>query len=311
MLDLDRLRALNAIAEYGSVSAAADVLGITTSAVSQQIAKLERETCARLLERSGRGVRLTDPARLLVGHAARILALMAEAEADLEARLGSVAGRVSVAAFATAARGVMPGVIGALAARHPGLTVELTESDPLVSLELVRRGEHDVALVQDWRNSPLPLPAGLDRVHLFDDPAEIALPAGHPLADRAELVLPDLGDEVWICSPQGSICHDWLTDTLRRAGVEPRVAHYAGELPTQLALVAAGLGCALLPRLARERLPDGVVTLPLRPRLERGVHAVWRREDGRRPVVRATVAELREAVGRLEGALPPVAAATP
>ncbi|MDA0563711.1 LysR family transcriptional regulator [Streptomonospora sp. S1-112] len=300
MLDIDRLRALNAISEYGSVSAAADVLGITTSAVSQQIAKLERETSARLLERSGRGVRLTDAAQLLVRHSERILAMIAEAEADLEAQLGSVAGRLSIAAFATAARSVLPPALRDLALRYPNLNVQMFEADPGVSQTLVQRGDYDLALVQDWVNSPLPVLEGTERLHLFDDPAEIVLPADHPLADRDELAAGELVDEDWIVAPQGTICFEWLCDTLRRAGVEPRVAHYATEYPTQIALVAAGLGLAVLPRLGRGLLPPGVRTVPLRPVLVRSVYVLLRREAGRRPAVRAAVAALRSTVDKLD-----------
>lgn len=257
MLDLDRLRALNAIAEYGSVSAAADVLGITTSAVSQQIAKLERETASRLLERNGRGVRLTDAAYLLVQHSERILTLIAEAEADLEAQRGTVAGRINVAAFATASRGLMPSVLRDVAQHHPGLRVRLHELDPKYSLPQVLRGEFDLAVVHDWESSPLPTPEGLDREQLLDDPAEIALTESHRLAGREAVGFAELAEEPWIGAPPGDICHAWLCDTLRRGGVEPKVVHYASEYPTQLALAAAGLGVAVLPRLGRARSRRG------------------------------------------------------
>ncbi|GLU49192.1 LysR family transcriptional regulator [Nocardiopsis ansamitocini] len=304
MLDLDRLRALNAVAEYGSVSAAAEILGITTSAVSQQIAKLERETSSRLLERNGRGVRLTDAAQLLVGHAERILSMVAEAEADLEAQRGSVVGTIKIAAFATASRGIMPTMLTGIAHIHPQLTVELHECDPKTALPQVLRGDFDVAVVQDWKNSPLPFPDGLQKLHLLDDPAEVALPAGHSLAGREWLAVTDLAQEKWVGAPPGDICHAWLSHTLRHGGVEPKIAHFSSEYPTQLALVATGLGVAVLPRLGRDLLPPGVVTVPVKPRLVRHVYVVWRTEAGRRPAVQATVAALRAAVDTVEGSRP-------
>ncbi|MFC7326393.1 LysR family transcriptional regulator [Marinactinospora rubrisoli] len=300
MLDLDRLRALNAVAEYGSVSAAADVLGITTSAVSQQIAKLERETASRLLERSGRGVRLTDAAHLLVRHAERILALVAEAEADLEAQRGSVVGRLRVAAFPTAARGIMPRVLGDVAERHPQLTTRLFEADPKVALPQVQRGEFDLAIVHDWQGSPLPIPDGLEKAPLLDDPAEVVLPAGHPLAGSSSVELTTLAEESWICAPPGDICQVWLTQRLRQSGVEPRIEHDVAEYPTQLAMVAAGLGIAILPRLGRGILPPAVVTVPVRPVLVRHLYVVWRAEAARRPAVQAVVAAMRTAVANVE-----------
>src|SRR3981189_546625 len=130
MLDLDRLRALSAVATYGSVSAAADVLHVTTSAVSQQVAKLERETGQKLLERNGRGVRLTDAAALLATHAERILAMVEEAEAAREAQRGEVVGELPVAAFPPAARGLLPPALRALARDHPRLRVCMREQDP-------------------------------------------------------------------------------------------------------------------------------------------------------------------------------------
>ncbi|MEY9215072.1 LysR family transcriptional regulator [Thermobifida halotolerans] len=296
MLDLDRLRALHAIAEYGSVSAAAEVLGITTSAVSQQIAKLERETACRLLERSGRGVRLTDAAMLLAGHAERILGLVAEAEADLEAKRGSVVGKLKVASFATASRGIMPRALRTVTEAHPELTVELHECDPKAALPQVLRGDFDLAVVHDWRGSPLSFPEGMDKLHLMDDPAEIALPSAHPLADRATLAVTDLATEDWVGAPPSDICHAWLCHTLRSHGMEPRIVHFSQEYPTQLALVAEGHCVALLPRLGRGTLPAGVVAVPVRPRLVRHLYIVWRCESRRRPAVQAMVEALREAV---------------
>src|SRR3954468_3763463 len=130
MLDLDRLRALSAVATYGSVSAAADVLHVTTSAVSQQVAKLERETGQKLLERNGRGVRLTDAAALLATHAERILAMVEEAESDLEAQRGEVVGELARSAFPPAARGLGPVALSALPPQPPPLKVALREQEP-------------------------------------------------------------------------------------------------------------------------------------------------------------------------------------
>src|SRR5262245_30220629 len=139
MLDLDRLRALSAVATYGSVSAAADVLHVTTSAVSQQVAKLERETGQKLLERKRHGVRLTDAAALLASHAERILAMVEEAESDLEAQRGEVVGELAMAAFPTAARGLVPAALRTLAGQHPRLRVRLREQEPHASVPLAAR----------------------------------------------------------------------------------------------------------------------------------------------------------------------------
>ncbi|MDA0633172.1 LysR family transcriptional regulator [Nonomuraea sp. MCN248] len=295
MLDLNRLKALHAVHVYGSVGAAADALMVTPSAVSQQIAKLERETGARLVERNGRGVRLTDAAGLLAEHAERILALVETAEADFEALRGEVVGRLNVAAFPTAARGLMPGALAALRRRHPDLSVNLYEREPERMIREVARGELDLVLVQDWINRPMPIPDGLSRKTLLDDIADVALPADHPLAAGKEVELSALCGERWISSAPGTVCHDWLVFTLRSAELEPVITAMADEYPTQLALVAAGLGCAIVPRLGRDLVPPGVRMVPLLPRQSRRIYALWRNDAARRPAIRATVDALVQA----------------
>jgi len=293
MLDLDRLRALNAVATYGSVSAAADVLHVTTSAVSQQVGKLERETGQRLLERNGRGVRLTDAAALLAAHAERILAMVEEAESDLEAHRGAVVGRLALAAFPTAARGLVPAALRALAKEHTRLEVCLREQEPHSTVPLAVRGEIDLGIVQDWFNVPLAIPDGLVKAALVDDVADVALPADHPLADREVIDFGELHGEAWIAQSSGAICRDWLVHTLRTAGLEPRIAHTADEYATQLALVAVGLGTAIVPRLGRCDVPGDVRIVAVRPALTRRVYAIWRAEAARRPAIGAVVAALR------------------
>ncbi|MEV6036155.1 LysR family transcriptional regulator [Nonomuraea sp. NPDC052116] len=302
MLDLNRLKALHAVHVYGSVGAAADALMVTPSAVSQQIAKLERETGARLMERNGRGVRLTDAAGLLAEHAERILALVETAEADFEALRGEVVGRLNIAAFPTAVRGLMPGALASLRERHPDLWVQLSEREPERVVREVSRGELDLGVIQDWLNRPMALPEGLSRATLLDDVADIALPADHPLAHSRELELAQLRDDHWISGSPGTVCHDWLVFTLRNASVEPVIACMADEYPTQLALVAGGLGCAIVPRLGRDCVPDGVRLVPIMPRQTRRIYAVWRTDAARRPAIRAMVEALAEASRKQENA---------
>lgn len=293
MLDLNRLKALHAVSVYGSVGAAADALMVTPSAVSQQLAKLERETGATLLERNGRGVRLTDAAGLLADHAERILALVETAEADFEALRGEVVGRLSIGAFPTAARGLLPGALVHLRERHPDLRLQLIEREPERQIREVARGELDLAVVQDWMNRPMAIPEGLSRAMLFDDIADVVLPETHPLATRSEIELAELSGERWISSSPGTVCHDWLVYTLRSAGLEPDIACMADEYPTHLALVAAGQGCAIIPRLGRDHIPSGVRVVPILPRPIRKIYALWRSDAARRPAIRAAVEALR------------------
>ncbi|MEV7993085.1 LysR family transcriptional regulator [Streptomyces sp. NPDC086077] len=293
MLDLQRLRALHAVSVHGTVGAAAVALGYTPSAVSQQIAKLERETRTVLLEREGRGVRLTDEAHQLVATAAELLAIVERAETDLEERRGLPAGRLTVAAFPSAARGLLPPVLADLAKRHPALDARLTEVDPHLSVDLVAKGAIDLAVAHDWDIAPLPAPAGVEQAAIGDDLCDLLVPEDHPFATRKAVRREELGNERWVCQPPGRVCHDWLLRTLRSVGHEPDIVHTAEENPTLVALVAAGLGVALIPRLGRGPLPRGVAEVPLDPLPVRHLYALWREGAARRPAIAETVRTLQ------------------
>ena len=295
MLNLERLRTLDAFARHGSVSGAAEGLHVTTSAVSQQLAKLEREVGQQLLAKNGRGVRLTDAGRLLAEHAARILSQVELAQSDLEAHRGEVVGELRLAAFPTAARGLFPAALSRLRKAHPGLRVTSRETEPEPAVLAVMRGDFDLAVVLDWYNRPLPTPEGLVKAVLLDDTADVAMPAGHRYAERAEVDLEDFADDDWITWGESEFCHEWLIHTLRSKGIEPRVAHRAEEHPTQLALVGAGLGVCVAPRLGRGPLPEGVRAVPVRQSVRRQIYAVWRADADRRPSIRAAVEALQDA----------------
>lgn len=295
MLNLERLRTLDALSRHGSVSGAAEGLHITTSAVSQQLSKLEREVGQQLLAKNGRGVRLTDAGRLLAEHAARILSQVELAQSDLEAQRGKVVGELRLAAFPTGARGLFPPALSALRAEHPGLRVRSCELEPERGIAGVIRGDLDLAVVLDWYNKPMALPEGLVKAHILDDPADVAMPAGHRFAERDEVDLAEFAEDEWITWGEGEFCHEWLMFTLRSKGIEPLVGHRAPETHTQLALVAAGLGVCIAPLLGRHPMPPGVVTVPLKQRVRRHVYVVWRADADRRPSIRAAVRALRDA----------------
>lgn len=301
MLNLERLRTLDALARHGSVSGAAEGLHITTSAVSQQMSKLEREIGQQLLAKNGRGVRLTDAGRLLAEHAARILSQVELAQSDLEAQRGQVVGELRMVAFPTALRGLFPAALTSLRAGHPALRLRSRELEPADAVAAVVRGDADVAVVLDWYNKPLPMPEGLAKAAILDDRVEIAMPEGHPLADRREVDLEDFADDEWVSWPEGEFCHEWLVYTLRTKGIEPRIAHHAEEHHTQLALVAAGLGVCVAPRLGRDPMPAGVRVVPVRHRVHRYVYAVWRADADRRPSIRAAVKALQAAAAEIAG----------
>ncbi|MFD7454269.1 LysR family transcriptional regulator [Kitasatospora sp. NPDC059827] len=291
MLNLERLRVLHAVATTGSVVGAARLLHVTTSAVSQQMARLEQETGTHLAERQGRGIRLTEAGTLLAGEAAELLAHMERVMATMAQHHGLVTGDLTIAAFPTAARALLPSALRALRARYPDLTVSAREQEPYEAVPAVRRGLLDLAVVEDWAGDPLALPQGLDHRALLDDTYDIALPPDHRLSGRPTLSLADLGDEHWITSSDGQLCHEWLVRNIKRA----RIAHTASEHPTQLALVAAGLGIAIIPRLGREPAAAPVRFVPLVDAPQRRVFAVWRSTSTARPSIGVVVGALIEA----------------
>ncbi|MFC7532738.1 LysR substrate-binding domain-containing protein [Actinoplanes sp. GCM10030250] len=289
MIDLGRLRALHAVASYGTVLAAGQALHCTPSAISQQISKLERETGATLVEKDGRRLRLTEAGRVLAGHAERVLAGVDEAEAALAAHRDTVTGRLTVASFATACRALMPFALHRLAAAHPKLSIGLIEVDPHEGLEMLRRGHVDLALLDDWPEVALRYPEGISRVELGADHADLIVPSGHRLTGTTTLEA--ARNERWIAVRAGEICYEHLVRRL--PGLVPDFQ--VGEFETQLTLIAAGLGIALLPRLARPALPEGVRLVKVTPTPTRRVVVAWRDSSAARPAIRAAEEAVREA----------------
>src|SRR4051794_38439585 len=196
MLDVRRMRVLREVAQRGSFSAAAEALSFTQSAVSQQIAALEREAGTVLVQRSARGVRLTEAGEAVVRHTDAILARLAEAEAELEAIAGLTGGRLRMASFESAAATLMPLAIAAFRAEHPGVELSMLMMEPEDSAPLLRAGELDLALGFDSRIRGEV--DGIARLQLISDPMFIAMPADHPYAHKRNLRLADLADDPWI-----------------------------------------------------------------------------------------------------------------
>ena len=303
MLDVRRLRVLREVALRGSFSAAAEALTYSQSAVSQQIAALEREAGTRLVERNGRGIRLTDAGRALVRRADAILVELAAADAELQAIAGLRAGRVRVSTFASAATALLPAAVTAFRAAHPAVQVELSLVEATEeAIGGLRTGRADLVLVA--RPAGQPLPDQVEAHVLFQDPMLAVLPGGHRLARRRTLRLDDLAGEPWVLGG-GPGCSDRAT--IRRAGhaagFEPRVTV---DFPTDdynatQGMVAAGAGVTLLPRLALAVPREDLAVRPLAGRgPSREVAAAVRRGD-QGPATLAMLAEIREAGRRLNG----------
>ncbi|HEX6389425.1 MAG TPA: LysR substrate-binding domain-containing protein [Solirubrobacteraceae bacterium] len=260
MLDVKRMRVLREVAAKGSFSAAAESLSYTQSAISQQIAALEREAGTTLVERNARGVRLTDAGRALVAHAEAILARLADAEAELEAISGLRAGRVRLASFPSAGATIMPKAIAAFRAAHPGVEVQLHPAEPDDGIALMRSGEVDISLtiVTTWDDS-CAIRDGLELTHILDDPMYVSLPDWHPLARKRALKLRDLADEQWILGSTGS-CPDTsiFLRECERAGFEPKIAFHSDDYFAIQGFVATGMGVSFIPDLALVALREDI-----------------------------------------------------
>jgi DNA-binding transcriptional LysR family regulator len=296
MLDVRRMKVLREVAEHGSIAAAAQALAFTPSAVSQQIATLEREAGVALVERGPRSIRLTEAGRALVEHTEGILASLAAAEADIQAIAGVRGGMLRLASFPTAYATIMPAAIGGFRHRHPGVELTLTEADPLMSLARLKSGELDLALLFEYDYVPLHEDDAVERMPLADDAIRVLLPHGHREARRRAVPLDALADEPWITSTARSSCHEFVSRACRAAGFEPDIRFESDDHGVWQGLVAAGVGVALAPDLALENLHPGVEARPvaLHP-LKRRIYTAYR-TGGRSPAIEAMLDVLRETV---------------
>jgi DNA-binding transcriptional LysR family regulator len=304
---------LHEFAARGSIARTADALGYTPSAVSQQLAVLEREAGTPLLDRTARSAGLTDAGRRLAMHAERILAMVEEAEADLSARAAQPSGRVVVTAFPSAAVAFAPALARSLRA-HPQLSLLLRQSSPAEGLQLVRSGEVEVAIVDDWTGR---MSANLDHdhdhaspdgaagaerghrvlsyYHLVRDPLVLVVARGHPAADPDRPVdLRALRNESWLAAPSGEPSRRAADRLLAAVGLTPPVPSEFEGLGTVANLVARGLGIAIMPRLAVGAYERRVVIreLPAGLDLARDVFAVARTASVARPSVAVIVSTL-------------------
>ena len=267
MLDVRRLKVLREVAARGSFSAAADALHFTQSAVSQQIAALEREAGTTLVERNARGVRLTEAGEILVRHTDVILARLADAEAELEALSGLKAGRLRLAAFPSAASSIAPEAIARFRALHPSVELSMIPAEPDEGEEKLRAGEVDIALTIETTWGECETDRTFERTQLLDDPMFVCLPRDHHLASKAKLRLEDLRDESWLLGTTGS-CPDAsiFLRACERAGFEPTIGFNSDDYAAIQGFVAAGIGVSLIPDLALTSVREDVIIRSLTPR---------------------------------------------
>jgi DNA-binding transcriptional LysR family regulator len=297
MLELRRLHLLRELHERGTIAAVADALQFTPSAVSQQLAMLEREAGVRLLERAGRGVRLTDPALVLVEHADALLERAATAEADLAAAAGTVTGRGRIAGFQSVMLRLALPAIEQLARTAPRLRCELIEAEPEQALPALALGDLDLVIGDEWQHQPRWLPPGLERHDLHRDLVRVVLAAGHPAARRhaADVPLADLATEPWATGHPRMGWEEMTKRTCRElGGFDPDIRYRTNDATLSLALVERGLAVTLLPEFP---LPAGHPGLAIRgiagASPDRAIFAVTRTADRARPSTQALLEAIR------------------
>jgi DNA-binding transcriptional LysR family regulator len=303
MLDVRRLHVLREVARNPSLSAAAQALAYTPSAVSQQIAALEREVGVGLVERGARGASLTDAGWVLLRHADEIFGRIAAAEEELKAIVGLETGRLRLGAFSTAGAVLVTYAVKAFRDRHPGVEVTLAELDPDEAVAKLRAREIDLALVYEFPIVAGPSLDGLEYVHLLDDPLYVALPEGHRLARRKRLRLAELADEAWIQGVYRGSTVGVLPEACRANGFEARIVFRSDDHMAVQGFVAAGLGIALVPQLTLTTARPDITIRPLEgDLLKRSVGAAMPAGAYRPPPVAAMVETLQEVSGRLPAA---------
>jgi DNA-binding transcriptional LysR family regulator len=293
VLDVRRLRLLYELSRRGTIAAVGEALHASPSGVSQQLAQLEAEAGVRLLERVGRGVRLTEAARVLVAHAEAVLARLERAEADLAAFEDEPQGTVRIASFQTATLALVPAALDLLR-EHPRLRVELAQAEPEQALPALLAHDFDLVLGEEFPGAPAPVSAEMDRADLCRDAIRLATPRPVELAAAAGFG--------WVMEPKDSAARDWATARCRSAGFEPEVRFESEDVIAHIALVEHGHAAAFLPDLVWcGRAP----TVPVRsvPEGQRTIFTAVRSGSEGNPALRAVRAALRSAADSSRSAL--------
>ena len=295
MLDVKRLRILREVAQQGSFSAAGDALFLSQSAVSQQIATLEREVGMQLLDRTREGPKLTDAGRVLVAHAEAAIARLDEAERELAAIAGLEGGELRLASFPSASATLLTEAVSTFHRRHPAVRLSVADAEPEESLPRLRAGELDLALTFDYTSRPKQDERDLDRRLVLTESMHVAVPKSHELASRSVVPLAELADVEWLCGSRPSTCGEVIFDACRSAGFEPRIGFESDDYHVMQGFIAAGLGVTLLPDLALATLRSDLVVRPTDPRPpERRVWAAARAEGSRSPATEEMLSILVE-----------------
>ena len=298
MLDLKRLRILREVANSGSFSGAAEVLYLSQSAVSQQVATLEREVGMSLLERTSAGPKLTDAGRALVTHADAVICRLEEAERELAAIAGLEGGRLRLVSFPTASATLVTRAVSAFRDQFPSVELQLGEAEPEESVPALKRGDYDLALTYDYEFNPDEPDRDIERRLLLEEGMQVALPPGHALTKRRAVKLEDLAEEDWLTGVSRGSCRDHLIMLCQAAGFDPKISFESDDYQVLQGLVAAGMGVTLLPELALAGRYPELELRPVAPKApRRRVWATALAEGSRAPATDAMFGVLDE-VGR-------------
>src|SRR5215208_6014294 len=292
MLDIRRLRVLQEVVARGSFSAAADSLHLSQSAVSQQIAVLEREVGIPLLQH-GEGPKLTSAGEVLMSHGDAVMCRLEEAERELAQIAGLEGGRLRLASFPTASATLMTRALSLFRQRFPRVELQFSEDEPEDAFPNLKRGEFDLAVVFDYPAFRLDFSRDVEAELIYEEPMRVALPPGHPLAAAKSVRIADLADENWLCGALPSSCVDQIFKLCHESGFEPKISFRSEDYEVIKGFVAGGLGVSILPELA-----GGHPGIELRPvRGQRPVRRVWavtRESESRSPAAEQMLGILRE-----------------
>jgi molybdate transport repressor ModE-like protein len=293
MLDVRRLRVLREVTARGSFSAAAESLHLSQSAVSQQIAVLEREVGLPLLERTSGGPKLTAAGETLMEHGDAVICRLEEAEREIAQIAGLEGGRLRLASFPTASATLMTRALSVFRQRFPKVELLFSEYEPEDSFPGLKRGELDLAVVFDYPTFPLDFSRDVEAELIYEEPMRLALPPGHPLAAAKSVRVEDLAEEDWLCGALPSSCRDLVLGLCRDAGFEPRISFRSDDYEVLKGFVAGGLGVTILPELAGGH--PGIELRSVRgEKPTRRVWAVTRESEARPPAAEQMLGIVRE-----------------
>lgn len=301
-LSIRQLRMLREVSRRGTIAAAADHLGYTASAVSQQLSSAEKSTGVAMLDRVGRNVMLTDAGRELVTHADLVLEQLEHAQAAIERVQGEVSGDLHLGFIESVGSTLLGPIMKELKARHPALRLRTMGVDGLWPEELIRTGELDISFTVGSDGEPTVIPDGFDRTMVMRDWFRVVLPASHFGSKRVpkKIDLVSLAGEDFILPAASDACGRASLHACRQAGLDPCIAHRIGDYPTTLRLIGAEAGVALVPDLGLQRVPDDVIVADLAEPRYRTIELLYRRSSAQRPAVQAFIELVHDVTKEME-----------